>query len=69
MLSCLGSYILETLPLDMRDMNISLALFKSKLKTFLCMRAFPGAFETQLMGALQMTIYTFTYIYYPYGST
>ena len=36
----------NTLPLDMRDMNISPALFKSKLKTFLFMRAFPGAFET-----------------------
>ena len=34
------------LPLDMRDTNISPALFKSKLKTFLFMRAFSGAFET-----------------------
>ena len=44
-----GPTFWNMLPLDMthmRDMNISPALFKSKLKTFLFMRAFPGAFET-----------------------
>ena len=41
-----GQTFWNMLPLDMRDMNISPALFKSKLKTFLFMRAFPGTFET-----------------------
>ena len=41
-----GPTFCNMLPLDMRYMNISPALFKSKLKTFLFMRAFPGAFET-----------------------
>ena len=36
-----GPTFRNMLPLDMRDMNISPALFKSKLKTFLFMRAFP----------------------------
>ena len=41
-----GPTFWNMLPLDMRDMNISPVMFKSKLKTFLFMRAFPGAFET-----------------------
>ena len=41
-----GPTFWNMLPLDMRDMNISPVTFKSKLKTFLFMRAFPGAFET-----------------------
>ena len=41
-----GGYHNIYLSLDMRDMNISPVMFKSKLKTFLFMRAFPGAFET-----------------------
>ena len=59
-----GPTFWNMLPLDMRDMNISTVTFKSKLKTFLVMRAFPGAFETWLMGALQMTVYTYTCTYY-----
>ena len=41
-----GPTFWNMLPLDMRDMNISPVMFKSKLKTFSFMRAFPGAFET-----------------------
>ena len=41
-----GPTFWNMLPLDMRDMNISPTFIKSKLKKFLFMRAFPGAFET-----------------------
>ena len=41
-----GPTFWNMLPLDMRDMNISPALFKCRLKTFLFKPAFSGAFET-----------------------